>query len=164
MDRWESFFVAEIGASAALAGLVFVGVSINLSKILAQPGLPNRALNALGVLISTLTVSSILLIPAQPTLLVGIELAVVGLSIWSATTFLQSQTIRKLEASFRTRYRWSLLGQVIIGQTATFPFLIAGIAVLLQGEAGVYWVAPAIIFSFIEAMLEAWILLVEINR
>ncbi len=34
MTGWENFFIAELGASAALAGLVFVGLSINLTKIL----------------------------------------------------------------------------------------------------------------------------------
>lgn len=28
MTGWDNFFVAEVGASAALAGLIFVGVSI----------------------------------------------------------------------------------------------------------------------------------------
>lgn len=35
MPGWENFFVAQVGASAALAGLVFVGISINLTKIVA---------------------------------------------------------------------------------------------------------------------------------
>jgi hypothetical protein len=43
MTGWESFFVAQVGASAAVAGLVFVGVSINLDKILKYAGLPGRA-------------------------------------------------------------------------------------------------------------------------
>jgi hypothetical protein len=43
MSAWESFFVAEVGASAVLAGLVFVGLSINLDKIIAGSGLPGRA-------------------------------------------------------------------------------------------------------------------------
>ncbi|HEX3901634.1 MAG TPA: hypothetical protein VH853_02220 [Polyangia bacterium] len=42
---WESFFVAEVGAAAALTGLLFVAVSINLSKVLAFPQLPGRAGN-----------------------------------------------------------------------------------------------------------------------
>ncbi len=44
MTGWENFFVAEVGASAALAGLIFVGVSINLNRILSLPRLPDRAL------------------------------------------------------------------------------------------------------------------------
>jgi hypothetical protein len=33
-----------------------------------------------------------------------------------------------------------------------------------QLRAGLYFVAAAIIFSFVKAVLDAWVLLVEINR
>ena len=49
MSGWDSFFAAQVGASAALAGLVFVGISINLTKIIASGYLPNRAQEALLV-------------------------------------------------------------------------------------------------------------------
>src|SRR5215213_5799028 len=42
-EGWSDFLVASAGASAALAGLVFIGISINLTRILAFPGLPARA-------------------------------------------------------------------------------------------------------------------------
>ena len=35
---WSNFLVAEAGASAALAGLLFVAVSINIAKIIEYPG------------------------------------------------------------------------------------------------------------------------------
>ncbi len=35
MDGWESFALAQIGAAAALAGLVLVGTSVNLERVLA---------------------------------------------------------------------------------------------------------------------------------
>ena len=38
MDGWESFALAQIGAAAALAGLVLVGTSVNLERVLAEPG------------------------------------------------------------------------------------------------------------------------------
>ncbi len=47
MSGWENFLVAQVGASAALAGLVFVGVSINLARILSSGSLPEYALEAL---------------------------------------------------------------------------------------------------------------------
>lgn len=43
MDEWQGFFAAVLGASAALSGLLLVGVSINLSKILSVARLPDRA-------------------------------------------------------------------------------------------------------------------------
>jgi hypothetical protein len=37
---WDGFAAALAGASAALAGLVFVAVSINIRRILSVPGCP----------------------------------------------------------------------------------------------------------------------------
>ena len=47
MEGWDNFFIAEVGASAALAGLIFVAVSLNLPKILSVGGLPDRVTNGL---------------------------------------------------------------------------------------------------------------------
>jgi hypothetical protein len=44
-NNWHDFFLAQAGAAGVLTGLVFVGVSINLEKILSDPtsGLAGRA-------------------------------------------------------------------------------------------------------------------------
>jgi hypothetical protein len=44
---WESFFIAQVGASAALTGLIFVALSINLDKVMQSPQLIGRAGEAL---------------------------------------------------------------------------------------------------------------------
>ena len=49
MEQWDYFFQAQVGASAALVGLIFVSISISLTRILAAPPLPGRALHALRV-------------------------------------------------------------------------------------------------------------------
>jgi hypothetical protein len=64
--EWSELFVAAAGASAALAGLLFVAVSINVERILQFQGLPERALAAL-LLLGVLVISIIGLIPARGT-------------------------------------------------------------------------------------------------
>ena len=94
MSGWESFFVAQVGASAAVAGLVFAGVSINLDKILKYAGLPGRALEALIVLKLVLVTSSLMLVPGQSTTLIGVELLGVGLLAWFWVVALDALNLR----------------------------------------------------------------------
>ena len=44
---WTGFFSAEVGASAGLAGLIFVAVSINLAQIVKETHLVSRSAKAL---------------------------------------------------------------------------------------------------------------------
>ena len=43
LSEWQTFFAVQAGAAATLTGLVFVAVSLNLSKIMTIAGLPGRA-------------------------------------------------------------------------------------------------------------------------
>jgi modulator of FtsH protease len=160
MSGWENFFVAEVGASAALAGLVFVGVSINLDKIISIPGLPGRAGEALAVLLAVLLTSSLLLVPGQPLTLIGLEVLIVGLVAWIATITI---IVRSLPATKNLNRRYIVI-RTTFSQAATLPFVFSGIATLVWGAVGLYWLVPATIFSFIAAIEDAWVLLIEINR
>ena len=62
---WNSFFTAQAGAFAALTGLVFVALSINLKEILSSPGLPGRAGEAVIVLVTPVLVGLSGLLPHQ---------------------------------------------------------------------------------------------------
>ncbi len=79
---WENFFVAEVGAAAALTGLLFVAVSINLTKILSFPQLPGRAGESIVMLMGALMVSTFGLVPHQPRIALGAEIIGVGLLVW----------------------------------------------------------------------------------
>jgi hypothetical protein len=160
MSGWENFFIAEVSASAALTGLIFVGVSINLTRILALPRLPNRALEALLLLLTILLIASLSLVPGQPVLLIGVEVLIVGFAAWIVVTLLDVNILRATES----QYHRSFLINIFLSQIATLPYIVAGIFVLAHGTDGLYWLVPAIIFSFIKAILDAWVLLVEINR
>lgn len=160
MSDWSGFFMAEVGASAALTGLIFVGVSINLTRILALPRLPNRALLALVILLTMLVVSSLLLVPGQPLWLVGSETLAIGLVSWLVAIRLDVITLRRTDS----QYRFAYLGNIALTQLAILPYIVGGVLILLRGALGLYALVVAVVFSFVKAVLDAWVLLVEINR
>ena len=160
INGWENFLIAEVGASAALLGLIFVGVSINLTKIVSLPGLPNRAFLALIILLTILIVSSLLLVPAQTSTLIGIEVLIIGLIVWILATLLDLNILSKRQRKYRRPY----LVNMGLTQLALLPYIVAGIITLTLGVGGLYWIVPAILISFIKVILDAWVLLVEINR
>lgn len=51
-----------------------------------------------------------------------------------------------------------------LSQLAVLLYVIAGIILLVVGADDLYWLVPVVIFSFIKAILDAWVSLVEINR
>ena len=88
-EPWGDFAVAAAGASAALAGLLFVAISINLRTIVDSPRIPGRAAHALILLATPIFLSLAVLIPQGPVAL-GVELlvaaAVVGPTLgWLST-------------------------------------------------------------------------------
>jgi hypothetical protein len=165
MGDWHDFFLAQAGAAGVLTGLVFVGVSINLEKILADPhsGLPGRAAEALILLVAVLTASTLQLVPGQSTALIGVEVLAVGLAAWGWIVAIQ---LRRLGywRTMRPDLRQAFVLRVALGQLATLPLVIAGIAVLTVGLGGLYWLVAGTVFSILAALSEAWVLLVEINR
>jgi modulator of FtsH protease len=126
---WAAFYTAQLGAAAVLGGLVFVGLSLNLKKILSYAWLPARALLELMVLMAILIISSFMLMPGQSLTALGIEIAAVGVLLF-------------------------FFGSGIVG----------GALLLFGMESGFYWIAAGVIVSFIKAVTDAWVLLVEINR
>jgi hypothetical protein len=49
-------------------------------------------------------------------------------------------------------------------RSAFSPFIVGGVLLLFGIESGFYWIAAGVIVSFIKAVIDAWVLLVEINR
>lgn len=160
VSEWKDFLVAEMGAAAALTGLVFVAVSINLSKIMSSPGLPGRAAESLCQFFGVLIVSTALLVPGQPTNAVGLELVVIGALLWAGPVILQVLHVRKNLDQPRS---W-IVTRVVMSQLATIPFCIAGLSLLFSFPGGLYWMVPGFLFSFVAGLSSAWVLLIEILR
>ena len=158
MQGWGNFFVGELGAAAALTGLLFVAVSINLARILQFPHLPSRAAEALLALISVLIVATFALVPRQSSAAYGIEIGATGLITWAIHTraFIRSRKFDRKYVGFVSRF--------LVNQIPPLPFVVAGALLIASRSAGVYWIVPGTLLSFAAGIFGAWVLLVEIQR
>jgi modulator of FtsH protease len=159
IQGWESLFVAEAGAAAALAGLLFVAVSINLTRILEYPGLSGRAAEALGLLFFVLVIATLGLVPGQSPVALAGEVMAVGGMAELILLVLQIRDARRPEQ----RLSWSVT-RIVSSAVATLPAMVAGLSVLIGSGGGFYWLVPAILLAFAAALVDAWVLLVEILR
>ena len=160
MNGWDNFFVATAGAAATLTGLIFVGLSISLSKILSVSTLPTRAFESLMLLLTILIISSLCLVPGQPLYLIGIEILTIGILVWGVTLKLDIGILRRSEEGFKHYAKQNFL----LTQLSVLPYIVAGVVLLTLGLPGFYWLVPAFLISLIKAVSDAWVLLVEINR
>jgi hypothetical protein len=158
--RWSTFFSAEVGATAALTGLLFVSISINLSKIVSNPLLASRSAKALGTLAGVLVASTLCLVPGLSRAATGWTLTILGGVTWLLISYWQLKASRRNPyASFsHTLLHW------ILAEASVLPLLICGISLLLVRGGGLYWLVVAIVVSFVAALLDAWVLLIEIQR
>jgi hypothetical protein len=157
---WANFLVAEVGASAALTGLVVVAISINLSRILSFPLLPGRAAEALILLGGVLVLTSAGLVPHQPTELFGIETLIVGLIMFLAPLTIQLRSFKADTAGSKTRK----FIRFLLTAGPSLPIVGAGILLVIGCGTGLYGIAVGVILSLITGVLTTWVLLIEILR
>jgi len=161
MADWTAFFSAELGAAAALAGLVMVSISINLPKILEDPSLPGRAAETLALPTGVVVVASYVLVPGQSAVALGSEIAGAGALMWLLPTYLQ---LRLRHAQGRGAHWRNFVPRVLLTQVSALPVIAAG-GMLMTGTPGAfYWMVPGIVTALISTVINAWVLLVEILR
>ena len=168
-EGWGDLFLASAGATAALSGLIFVGLSVNIGTVLAadkregQNFLTGRALEALAALLTVLVISLIGLVPAIPrgALAAFILLAGAGSATSPVRALLASrpgvtQSGAALDAP--------LVLRLITAAGLTVTLLLAGVTFATGHGGGLYWLPAAFVLAIIIAAVNAWVLLVEVLR
>jgi hypothetical protein len=161
---WVPFFTAMIAAAAALTGLLFVAVSINLAQILKgdkfrSAFLLARAAETLATLLLIVVSSALTLVP-QNIRLLGLEIAILVVPMLVIT--IRSQ-LRHRRQNSGDPLMWTV-SRVAGTAVATVPCTVAGFSLALHGGGGFYWLAPAAMLGIVGAVYNAWVLLVEILR
>lgn len=159
-DRWAAAFTAVAGSAAALTGLLFVALSINLDRVIKGPGLVARAVEVLLLLVAVLVIATLLLMPGQGAISASIEILVTAMLTSGLLAYIHirapRQALRVTTGNFVLRVVGDHLGPLFL--------VIGGVTLLVGNGGGLYWVVPALIAAMVAAVVGAWVMLVEIVR
>lgn len=158
VEEWETFAVAQVGAAAALAGLLVVACSINIERIIAMPAVVSRLGATLTLFTGVLVVGSLLLVPGLDHRPLGGLIAAVGAAL-TALVYAQ-RGLRHIERPYRKYTR----NAAALGILAALLMTVAGLGYATTAIGGLYWLVPAILIAFGIGLLNAWVALVEILR
>jgi hypothetical protein len=154
-DQWHDFFVTVGGGAAALTGLVFVAMSLNLGVIAQDATHRYRAIGTLAGFTAVFMICALALMGGQNHVAVGIEWAVVAGIAAFVYVYGYIQAIRRGASSVGLQLRRLVTG------TACCVAEVAGAVVLILGYvAGLYVAAAAMVIMVGFMISGAWLLIV----
>jgi modulator of FtsH protease len=163
-EGWGEFGVGAAGATAALAGLLIVAISVNVEKILVSRVATRGASSTIASLVLALVASLLILIPGQSPLVLGIELLIA----LAPVTGLQVRSLMAAAADRRAGTAGvtpGVLAAIVTLAVLQFaPFLVAGVLLTIGHTAGLFGIAAGVVLVIIASMVTAWALLVEVRR
>jgi modulator of FtsH protease len=161
LEGWSNFFLGELSAAAALAGLLFVAVSVNQARILELGRIADRGIEALAMLFLVLVVASIPLMPGQPARHIGAEILLIA----GGTLLMLVPVQRAYHQAVDPEYRRRSGQMAWLNRIAMMSIALGGLVTLWRGDGGgLYLVAIGILATFLAVGANAWVLPIEINR
>jgi modulator of FtsH protease len=161
MEGWGEFYVGEVGAAAALAGLLFVAISINIEKILAVATLPARAAQTLLIVTSALVIGCFALFPGQPLAALGWE-AMAVYAVLLCSGGVQVATLRHFRKADGPLVWLVVPSSVLV--LVTVPGIVGAVFLINGNATGAYWIGVDNILALLGTLLGGWVMLVEILR
>jgi hypothetical protein len=157
LDQWNNFFVMVGGGAAALAGLIFVAMSINPEIIIRNSTHKNRAINMLTGFSAVFMACSLALIGGQRLEALGLE----WLILWLVATFI---FVRGYVVALRSGMSSIGLNTPrLAGGTLCYIAQVVGAILLIRGDgAGFYVAAIATIVLFAFLISGAWLLIIGV--
>ena len=159
---WHDFYVMTGGAAAALAGLLFVAMSLHAREIMANRFFSNRAVGTLMSLASQLLISGAVLIPGQPVVLLGAEVELAAL-VFIFYTVAQIATRGPQAPALASTWTHRII-EIGGGNIWLILFNAAGLSLLFRVGGGLYILAVVMFFMFAWNIYIAWILITEVSE
>ena len=163
-EGWDDLFLCAGGATAALSGLIFVGLSVNLRTVLdtdkrdGRNLLTGRAMEALAALLTVLVISVVALTP-------GIGRGVLAAFILFTSAGSLVSPVRAMHASRgRGRPEIPTLLRLATATALTLTLMASGVTLAAGSGGGLLWLPAAFVVAITVAAINAWVLLVEVIR
>lgn len=154
-DQWHDFFVMVGGSAAALTGLVFVALSLNVNVIYQDASHLYRAIDTLAGMAGVFVICALALMGGQDHVAVGIEWFVVAAISSAVLLHGYDQAVRRGGSVDWLRARRT------ITLTALYLTQLVGAAVLAADHvAGLYVAAVAMVAALAFMISAAWLLVV----
>ena len=154
-EQWNNFFVLVGTGSAALTGLVFVALTINLKGVAQDATHRYRAINMLSGFTAAFLISALALMGHQTYRTVGIEWLLVSSLAAGVNTNGYVQGFRLVGS----RYALSLV-RIVGGSACYLGQIIGSLMVTLGSRSGIYVAAIALIANFYFLVSGSWLLIV----
>ena len=159
LEPWSEFFFTVAGASAALIGLIVVGLSIHADFIAQSVTHRSHARATLVILTSTMAIGVVALAP-QPAHWAGWEFGLISIAFASINTYNNMRALRGVN----WRLPAAAWRRMAIGYGIAACGLIGSISMIFdEGRGGgVYWIGLETVGALVWAIAGAWRFLIGV--
>lgn len=156
-EAWHDFFLATSGASAALAGLLFVAISLHIRYIATDPVYRGTSRGSVIGLVNVLVLSLVALVQ-QPSAWLGVELVVIGAGYIAVGSTYHLVSIR--------RSGWNVsraaLQRPVLGYLLAAAGVVGGLSIGFRAGPGLYLLALILVVVLVWSLWDAWLLLMGV--
>ena len=158
-ELWHDFFLMVGGGAAALAGLVFVAMSLNLDVVMRDATHRYRAIGTLTNFVGVFVVCALALMGGQGHAAVGIGwlLASTGAGAAYVYGYLRART------AGGSRTTLSMV-RTMTGTGLYLAQIVGSVLLLLDATTGLYIAAAAMVILTAYSVSGAWLLLVGVHQ
>ncbi len=145
-------------SAGALMGLFVVAISVRLDIVTTRRAAARRGDQTLLLLTMPFVAGLLVLIPDQPSRLLGLEFILTAGTFGVALLLLDRRALtRHASTDHLSRIVHGLSPNLMV----TIGLVFAGGSLAIEWGGGLYWLVPTVILSVLGGVFSAWLFLVE---